>query len=185
MPTVDEEFHDAAMKFIDGAVGKKKPFFVWYNSTRMHVWTQLKKKSEGTTGIGLYPDGMVNEQRTAMGVGRSAQKKLKTDTAPRRSMARRGPLGKAAFGFPCSFVGPVPLSLERSITTSSPTRIGCRRSWQRRAILTSCRKWPRATGSATRPSSSISTGTILFPTSRGAPTKRRAMKSFISIRVAT
>jgi arylsulfatase len=59
MPTVDEEFHEAAMKFIDGAVGQKKPFFVWYNSTRMHVWTRLKKESEGKTGIGLYPDGMV------------------------------------------------------------------------------------------------------------------------------
>lgn len=28
-------------------------------STRMHVWTRLKKESEGKTGIGLYPDGMV------------------------------------------------------------------------------------------------------------------------------
>jgi len=25
----------------------------------MHVWTHLKKKTEGRTGIGLYPDGMV------------------------------------------------------------------------------------------------------------------------------
>jgi arylsulfatase len=25
----------------------------------MHVWTRLKKESEGKTGIGLYPDGMV------------------------------------------------------------------------------------------------------------------------------
>jgi arylsulfatase len=25
----------------------------------MHVWTRLKKESEGVTGIGLYPDGMV------------------------------------------------------------------------------------------------------------------------------
>lgn len=59
MPTVDQEFHEAAMKFVDGAVQNKKPFFLWYNSTRMHVWTRLKKESEGKTGIGLYPDGMV------------------------------------------------------------------------------------------------------------------------------
>ena len=25
----------------------------------MHVWTRLKKESQGRTGIGLYPDGMV------------------------------------------------------------------------------------------------------------------------------
>ena len=36
-----------------------KPFFVWFNTTRMHVWTHLKKKTEGRTGIGLYPDGVV------------------------------------------------------------------------------------------------------------------------------
>jgi arylsulfatase len=36
-----------------------KPFFIWLSATRMHVWTRLKKESEGKTGIGLYPDGMV------------------------------------------------------------------------------------------------------------------------------
>jgi arylsulfatase len=25
----------------------------------MHVWTRLKKESEGKTGLGIYPDGMV------------------------------------------------------------------------------------------------------------------------------
>jgi arylsulfatase len=59
METVDEEFHDAAMDFVDRAVGQDKPFFLWYNATRMHVWTRLKKESQGVTGIGLYPDGMV------------------------------------------------------------------------------------------------------------------------------
>jgi arylsulfatase A-like enzyme len=59
MPTVDQEIYDAAVKFVDGAVEKKKPFFLWFNTTRMHVWTRLKKESEGKTGIGLYPDGMV------------------------------------------------------------------------------------------------------------------------------
>ena len=59
METVDQEFHDAAMAFIDGAHTAGKPFFVWYNATRMHVWTRLKKESIGRTGIGLYPDGMV------------------------------------------------------------------------------------------------------------------------------
>jgi arylsulfatase A-like enzyme len=59
MQTVDREFYGAADKFIDTAVSGKKPFFVWFNTTRMHVWTHLKKESEGRTGIGLYPDGMV------------------------------------------------------------------------------------------------------------------------------
>lgn len=59
METVDEEVHAAAMDFVDRNAKEKKPFFLWYNTTRMHVWTHLKKESQGKTGIGLYPDGMV------------------------------------------------------------------------------------------------------------------------------
>src|SRR5262245_13492957 len=59
MPTIDQEISGFASKFIDKAGGDKKPFFVWFNTTRMHVWTHLKKESIGRTGIGLYPDGMV------------------------------------------------------------------------------------------------------------------------------
>jgi arylsulfatase len=59
METIDEEFLDGALKFIDKAHADNKPFFCWFNSTRMHVFTHLKKESQGVTGLGLYPDGMV------------------------------------------------------------------------------------------------------------------------------
>ena len=59
METVDEEFLDSSLKFIEKAVKDEKPFFVWWNSTRMHIFTHLKKESEGKTGLGIYPDGMV------------------------------------------------------------------------------------------------------------------------------
>ncbi len=59
METVDDEATAAALKFIDEAHRDGKPFFVWWNSTRMHVWTRLKPESEGVTGLGIYPDGMV------------------------------------------------------------------------------------------------------------------------------
>ena len=59
METVDEEFLGASLDFIDRANKDKKPFFVWFNSTRMHIFTHLKKESEGMTGLGIYPDGMV------------------------------------------------------------------------------------------------------------------------------
>jgi arylsulfatase len=36
-----------------------KPFFCWFNSTRMHIFTHLRKESQGVTGLGVYPDGMV------------------------------------------------------------------------------------------------------------------------------
>ncbi len=59
METVDEEATAAAIDFMDRAVKAKKPFFVWWNSTRMHIWTHLKPESEGKTGLGVYADGMV------------------------------------------------------------------------------------------------------------------------------
>jgi arylsulfatase A-like enzyme len=59
METIDEEFLKASIDFIDGAVRDRKPFFVWFNSTRMHIWTHLKPASQGKTGLGIYPDGMV------------------------------------------------------------------------------------------------------------------------------
>jgi arylsulfatase A-like enzyme len=59
METVDEEFLDASITFMEKAVKDDKPFFVWFNSTRMHIFTHLKKESVGKTGLGVYPDGMV------------------------------------------------------------------------------------------------------------------------------
>ncbi|QIF05331.1 arylsulfatase [Roseimicrobium sp. ORNL1] len=59
METVDEEFLSAALDFMDRQHKADKPFFCYFNSTRMHIYTHLKKESEGKTGFGLYPDGMV------------------------------------------------------------------------------------------------------------------------------
>ena len=58
METVDEEFLTAALGFMDQAHGQDKPFFLWFNSTRMHIWTHLKPESDGVTGQGIYADGM-------------------------------------------------------------------------------------------------------------------------------
>ncbi|CAN7194871.1 arylsulfatase [Rhizobium sp. LjRoot98] len=59
METVDEEFLAAAKDFIDRQAKADKPFFCWFNSTRMHVFTHLKKDSLGKTGKGIHADGMV------------------------------------------------------------------------------------------------------------------------------
>ncbi len=59
MPTVDEEFLAAAKDFIDRQHKASKPFFVWFNTTRMHVFTHLKPESLGKTGKGIHADGMV------------------------------------------------------------------------------------------------------------------------------
>ncbi|WP_354003553.1 arylsulfatase [Defluviimonas salinarum] len=59
METIDEEVTTGALDFIDRAVAQNKPFFLWYNTTRMHIFTHLKEESRGVTGLGIYPDGMV------------------------------------------------------------------------------------------------------------------------------
>jgi arylsulfatase len=59
METVDEEFLGAALKFIDKAVADDKPFFVWFNSTRMHYYTHVKDEQLGASGQGFYNDAMV------------------------------------------------------------------------------------------------------------------------------
>ena len=59
METVDEEFLDGAMKFIEKNAKEGKPFFCWFNSTRMHIFTHLKPASIGKTGLGIEADGMV------------------------------------------------------------------------------------------------------------------------------
>ena len=59
METVDEEITAGALAFMEQQHKAGKPFFLWWNSTRMHIWTHLKKDSQDKTGLGVYADGMV------------------------------------------------------------------------------------------------------------------------------
>ena len=57
METFDEVIRDSTNAFIEQAVGDGKPFFVWMNPTRMHIFTHLSpeyeamRNSENTWGI--------------------------------------------------------------------------------------------------------------------------------------
>ena len=59
METIDDEITKATLAYLEKAKQSDKPFFCWWNSTRMHIWTRLKAESQGKTGLGIYPDGMV------------------------------------------------------------------------------------------------------------------------------
>ncbi|MCK4758800.1 MAG: sulfatase-like hydrolase/transferase, partial [Candidatus Aminicenantes bacterium] len=59
METADQEFADAAFDFMERSVKAKKPFFIWLNTTRMHVWTRLSDKWYGKSGVSIYADGML------------------------------------------------------------------------------------------------------------------------------
>jgi len=59
METADGEFLKASMDFIERSHKAGKPFFVWFNTTLVHIWTHLPPEWKGKTGLGVYPDAMV------------------------------------------------------------------------------------------------------------------------------
>jgi arylsulfatase len=63
METMDEEITAGALDFIERQNKAGKPFFCWWNSTKMHINTHLKDECKGKTGLGVYPDGMVEHDR--------------------------------------------------------------------------------------------------------------------------
>ncbi|MCD9255840.1 arylsulfatase [Bradyrhizobium japonicum] len=62
MTTFDEVLVKASTDFMSRAKRDGKPFFVWHNTTRMHVWTFLSKKyssmQNSQTNYGLEEAGM-------------------------------------------------------------------------------------------------------------------------------
>ncbi|MCE3004359.1 MAG: arylsulfatase [Xanthomonadaceae bacterium] len=65
METVDDEFRDRSIDFMRRAVKGRKPFFVWHNPSRMHIYTHVREANRGksfpTTGYSesVYADGML------------------------------------------------------------------------------------------------------------------------------
>jgi arylsulfatase len=62
MTSFDEVLVKSSCEFMDKAKGAGKPFFLWHNTTRMHVWTFLSPKYSGMqnskTNYGLEEAGM-------------------------------------------------------------------------------------------------------------------------------
>ncbi|HTE70925.1 MAG TPA: arylsulfatase [Actinomycetes bacterium] len=65
METVDEEFRDAAVDFIERQHQAGTPFFVWFNTTHMHLRTHPKPESRGQAGRwqSPYHDTMVDHDK--------------------------------------------------------------------------------------------------------------------------
>jgi len=59
METVDYDVTERAIEFMKKNVRDGKPVFLWYNTTRMHIFTHLREEAKNKTGLGVYPDGMV------------------------------------------------------------------------------------------------------------------------------
>jgi arylsulfatase A-like enzyme len=59
METIDEEVTAAAKDFITRQAKEGKPFFCWWNASRMHFRTHVKAEHRGISGQDEYSDGMV------------------------------------------------------------------------------------------------------------------------------
>jgi arylsulfatase len=67
METIDDETSAAAIDFIQRQNKAGKPFFCWYNSTRMHLRTHVRpehRSPKGLTAPTEYADGMVEHDAT-------------------------------------------------------------------------------------------------------------------------
>jgi arylsulfatase A-like enzyme len=66
METIDDETSGAAIDFMKRQQGAGKPFFVWFNSTRMHLRTHVRAGHRGryTHGDSEYVDGMMEHDDT-------------------------------------------------------------------------------------------------------------------------
>jgi arylsulfatase len=62
METIDDETSAAAMDFVDRQTKASKPFFCWFNATRMHLRTHVRaehRDQPGLTARTEYADGMI------------------------------------------------------------------------------------------------------------------------------
>jgi arylsulfatase len=63
METIDDETVAAALDFMERSNKAGKPFYIWWNGTRMHFRTHVKAELRGISGQDEYSDGMVEHDR--------------------------------------------------------------------------------------------------------------------------
>lgn len=64
METVDDEFGARALSFMEKSVKDGKPFFVWHNPSRMHIYTHLREANKKlaapyTSEMDIYGSGIM------------------------------------------------------------------------------------------------------------------------------
>ena len=124
METVDEEFLAAQLDFIDRQHKAGKPFFSWFNSTRMHIYTFLKPESKGKTGLGINADGMVEMDEM---VGRLLKKLDDLGIADNTIVVWTTDNGAEAFSWPDG--GTTPFKGEKNTNWEGGYRVPCVMRW--------------------------------------------------------
>lgn len=124
METVDEEFLGSALDFIDRSNADGKPFFCWFNSTRMHIYTFLKAASKDKTGLGIYADGMTEMDGM---VGQLLQKLDDLGIAENTIVVWTTDNGAEVFSWPDG--GTTPFKGEKNTNWEGGYRVPCMMRW--------------------------------------------------------
>jgi len=96
METCDDEFVERASKFIKQAEADGKPWFVWVNTTHMHMFTHPKPGSKGQAGRWQsdYHDTMIDHDKNVgqlldlldeLGIAEDTLVQYSTDNGPHRN----------------------------------------------------------------------------------------------------
>ena len=206
METIDDETTAAAIDYMGRQVKANKPFFVWMNTTRMHVFTHVRESMRGQSGMpgNEYADGMIEHDNDVGKLLKARRRsrhrqqhhrrlhdrqrpqsvllaRRRDDAVPQREghqLGRRVP--RAGDG---ALAGPYPArrGLERDVFRARLVPDAACGRWRYRRSRIAC---SRAPTSAARPSRCISTATTSSITSPARSRRARAPTSPISTMTA-
>ena len=147
METIDDETASAAVDFMQRQARANKPFFCWWNGTRMHAITHVRQDDQGKSGISEYVDGMLEHDGHVgqllkalddLGIANDTIVVYTTDNGPYMNtwpdgghdaipQAKRTPTGKARSGCRRWCAGQAASRPAAYPTTSSRRSTGSRR----------------------------------------------------------
>jgi arylsulfatase len=153
METVDDETVNAAIDFIKRQAQASKPFFCWWNGTRMHLYTHVRPDYKGRSGLSEYMDGMLEHDGHVGNLLKAIddlghrQQHHRRSTAPTTALhmnswpdggmtpfrSEKNTNWEGAYRVPAMVRWPGRISRARSPTRSSRRSTGSRRCWRRPA----------------------------------------------------
>lgn len=132
METVDDEFGARALSFMENSVKAGKPFFVWHNPSRMHIYTHLREEHKKlaapyTSEMDLYGSGMMELD---MQVGQLLKKLDDLGVAENTIVLFTADNGAMAAWFPDG--GTTPFRSEKATTWEGGVRVPLLIRWPAR-----------------------------------------------------